>query len=103
MRLHLRGASARAVRLGTPRRHDLVVRTPFMRLLSDCLRHALCVILCSYLWREGRLVPVPATRADIFATDSLSLPQRRSLARFLTAAQAAMQGEGPLKVTSAKP
>lgn len=41
---------------------------------------------------------MPATRADIFSAEGLTLPQRRALMRFLTAAQAAMQGEGPLKV-----
>ena len=53
---------------------------------------------CSWLWRGGRLTPVPATRADVFAAEGLTLPQRRALMRFLTAAQAAMQGGGPLQV-----
>ena len=53
---------------------------------------------CSWLWRGGQLTPVPATRADVFAAEGLTLPQRRALMRFLTAAQAAMQGGGPLQV-----
>lgn len=55
----------------------------------------------SCLWRDGALVPVPATRADIFAAEGLTLPQRRALTRFLAAVQAAMQGEGPLRVSFA--
>lgn len=104
MRPHLRGASARAVRLGLGFRvTPLVVTTsPCAHRSRDSSRTASAsVILCSYLWRGGRLVPVPATRADIFATDGLTLPQRRGLTRFLTAAQAAMQGEGPLQVAPA--
>ena len=40
---------------------------------------------------------MPASRADIFAVDGLALPQRRALSRFLSAAQAAMAGGGPLQ------
>ena len=55
---------------------------------------------CSYVWREGQLTPVPASRKDVFAT-RMDLADKRCLWRFLKNASDALQGQGPLKVSAA--
>lgn len=47
----------------------------------------------SFLWKNGRLVALPASRSDIFAMKGMSLQHRRSFTRFLTYVQAAINGE----------
>lgn len=47
---------------------------------------------------DGRLQPVPASRADLFADRSLSLADKRSLGRFMAACVEAAEGSGRLKV-----
>ena len=56
---------------------------------------AMCV--CSYVWRNSALLPVPASRKDVFQT-SLGLAEKRSLWRFLKNTSDALRGQGPLKV-----
>ncbi|BDA41276.1 Rab proteins geranylgeranyltransferase component A 2 [Coccomyxa sp. Obi] len=46
----------------------------------------------SYVWRGGRYVRVPASRADIFKDRSLSPVEKRSLMRFLQKAQQSFLG-----------
>ncbi|CAL8462001.1 g1532 [Coccomyxa elongata] len=47
----------------------------------------------SYVWREGRYVRVPASRADIFKDRSLSPVDKRALMRFLQKAQQSFLGQ----------
>lgn len=47
---------------------------------------------------DGTLQPVPASRADLFADRALSLADKRSLGRFMTACVEAAEGSGRLKV-----
>ncbi len=54
---------------------------------------------CSYVWRDGTLLPVPATKADVFRTRALSGGDKRSLMRFLSACASAEQGNGHLKAS----
>jgi RAB protein geranylgeranyltransferase component A len=55
---------------------------------------------CSYVWRGGRCLRVPASRADVFKDRSLSPADKRALMRFLQNAQAAAAGQGPLLVSA---
>ncbi|EIE25039.1 FAD/NAD(P)-binding domain-containing protein [Coccomyxa subellipsoidea C-169] len=48
----------------------------------------------SYVWREGRYVRVPASRADIFKDRSLSPLDKRALMRFLQNAQQSFLAQG---------
>ena len=58
----------------------------------------------SYVWRDGALLPVPATKADVFRTRALSGGDKRSLMRFLSACADAEQGRGRLRARQlAKP
>ena len=59
--------------------------------------------VCSYLWRQGGLVPVPAARSDIFLSRELAAAEKRLLMRFLTNCMEAEQGLGRLKVQLMKP
>lgn len=53
----------------------------------------------SYVYVDGQLQPVPASRADLFADRSLlSLADKRSLGRFMAACVEAAEGSGRLKV-----
>ncbi len=45
------------------------------------------------------MLPVPATKADVFRTRALSGGDKRSLMRFLSACASAEQGNGHLKVS----
>jgi hypothetical protein len=60
-------------------------------------------VFCSYLYLDGRLLPVPASRADLFADRALSLADKRSLGRFMAACVEAAEGSGRLKVCSHRP
>ena len=53
---------------------------------------------CSFVWRDGKIRSVPASRADIFKDRSLSPSDKRILMRFLKNTVDALNGEGPLKV-----
>ncbi len=66
------------------------------------LRKLRVLLCCSYVWREGRLLPVPATKADVFRSRALSGGDKRSLMRFLSACAGAARGTGHLKARSAR-
>ena len=53
----------------------------------------------SFVWRDGALLPVPATKADVFRSRALSGGDKRSLMRFLSACVSAEQGQGHLKAS----
>ena len=55
---------------------------------------------CSYIWRDETLLPVPATKADVFRSRALSSGDKRSLMRFLSACVSAEQGQGHLQASS---
>lgn len=56
---------------------------------------------CSYIWRDGHLLPVPASKGDVFRSRALSPTDKRVLMRFLKACGDAIEGRGHLKVGSA--
>lgn len=55
----------------------------------------------SYVWREGRYVRVPASRADIFKDRSLSPVDKRALMRFLQKAQQSFLAQAITQVRKA--
>ena len=52
-------------------------------------------VACSYVWKDGQVWQVPASRADVFKDSSLTPPEKRLLMRFLQKLQQyAMQEAG---------
>jgi hypothetical protein len=60
-----------------------------------------CINASSYIYLDGVLRQVPACRADLFSDKVLSLSDKRSMGRFLSACVEAQQGCGRLKVRQA--
>jgi RAB protein geranylgeranyltransferase component A len=56
--------------------------------------------LCSFIYLSGKLRPVPASRAELFADKALPLAAKRCLGRFLAACVEAQQGCSRLKVSA---
>jgi hypothetical protein len=52
----------------------------------------------SLIFQDGRLLPIAASRADVFKDRSLSLAEKRSLSTFLSVCLAAAEGQGQLAV-----
>jgi hypothetical protein len=73
------------------------VLPPLLTALPDPSRALFAA--CSYVYAEGALQPVPASRADLFADRALSLADKRSLGRFMAACVEAAEGSGRLKVS----
>lgn len=70
------------------------------RVAGDACAMLMLPVVCerSYVWQQGALTAVPASRKDVFET-RLSLADKRCLWRFLKSASEALQGQGPLKVS----
>lgn len=102
----LAAAAARQVHLATKGAKLITAATQHVCQLalyrSDTCLLALTTpqlpLACSYIYLSGKLRPVPASRAELFADKALPLASKRCLGRFLAGCLEAQQGAGRLQV-----
>ncbi|WIA33109.1 hypothetical protein OEZ86_006262 [Tetradesmus obliquus] len=73
---------------------------PLVDLLVACQAHHYLefkLVEGSYIYLSGKLRPVPASRAELFADRALPLASKRCLGRFLAGCLEAQQGAGRLQ------
>ncbi|WIA12964.1 hypothetical protein OEZ85_006578 [Tetradesmus obliquus] len=73
---------------------------PLVDLLVACQAHHYLefkLVEGSYIYLSGKLRPVPASRAELFADKALPLASKRCLGRFLAGCLEAQQGAGRLQ------
>jgi GDP dissociation inhibitor len=88
--------------VGCPGEQVLMCGGPLIGLMVQSGAHnslEFKLVQSSYVWRAGGVPQaVPASRAAVFRERSLSPADKRCLMRFLTNANLAIQGQGPLQV-----